>query len=317
MPLFVTSARTKGDAMATASKAIDLESTPWGRIPKYLIHDRDAVYGGDFDHQLASLGIAGVRSRPRAPTANTIAERIVRTIRTECLDHLIVMNARDLSAVLAEFADYYNRHRPHRSLGLHYPVPGSVPARGPVVSLLVSFTCARAPTSPRLPSDSVHCWFDRNVAGDRGPSKPIVSTVSQSACRSAPKPPVLGFVLGAVCIAQASGWLSPQSRTAFRDGYRTPSWGSLLGYAGAYHERITSLNLICRHHPETYSLDKCTERIRMPRHPCGTSDAISNAILYFHSHQPKMTLWMAIPNRTGPLLNSVDEHQRRCVIRRW
>ncbi len=54
-----------------------LEATPWGRRPKYLIHDRDTVYGGDFDRKLVSLGVAGVRTPPRAPTANAIAERIV------------------------------------------------------------------------------------------------------------------------------------------------------------------------------------------------------------------------------------------------
>jgi transposase InsO family protein len=111
-----------------------LEATPWGRQPKYLIHDRDAVYGGDFDRQLASLGIAGVRTPLRAPNANAVAERIVRTIRAECLDHLIVFDERHLQAVLVEFAEYYNRDRPHRSLGLQSPLPSRVRAGGRVVS---------------------------------------------------------------------------------------------------------------------------------------------------------------------------------------
>jgi transposase InsO family protein len=111
-----------------------LEATPWDRHPKYLIHDRDTVYGGDFHVKLASLGIAGVRTPPRAPTANSVAERIVRTIRTECLDHLIVIDERHLRAVLAEFADYYNRDRPHRSLWLTTPLPSPVLVRGRVVS---------------------------------------------------------------------------------------------------------------------------------------------------------------------------------------
>ena len=100
-----------------------LEATPWYRSPKYLIHDRDALYGGDFESKLASLGTAGVRTPPRAPTANSVAERIVRTIRTECLDHLIVIDERHLRAVLTEFADYYNQDRPHRGLGLQSPLP--------------------------------------------------------------------------------------------------------------------------------------------------------------------------------------------------
>jgi transposase InsO family protein len=114
-----------------------LEATPWGRQPKYLIHDRDAVYGGDFDRQLPSLGIAGVRTPPRAPNANAVAERIVRTIRSECLDHLIVVDERHLRAVLAEFADYYNRDRPHRSLGLQSPLPTVAQPTGRVVARAV------------------------------------------------------------------------------------------------------------------------------------------------------------------------------------
>jgi hypothetical protein len=63
-----------------------------------------------------------------------VAERIVRTIRTECLDHLIVVDERHLRAVLTEFVDYYNRDRPHRSLGLQSPFPRGVRARGRVVA---------------------------------------------------------------------------------------------------------------------------------------------------------------------------------------
>ncbi len=66
-----------------------------------------------------------------------LAEKLVRTIRTECLDHLIVIDEQHLRAVLAEFADYYNRDRPHRSLGLQSPLPSRVRTRGPVVSRLV------------------------------------------------------------------------------------------------------------------------------------------------------------------------------------
>ncbi len=77
---------------------------------------------------------AGVRTPPRTPTANSLAERIVRTIRTECLDHLIVIDERHLRAVLAEYADYYNRDRPHRSLWLKTPLPSPVLVGGRVVS---------------------------------------------------------------------------------------------------------------------------------------------------------------------------------------
>ncbi len=84
--------------------------------------------------RLATLGITGVRTPPRAPKANAIGERIVRTIRSECLDHIIVINERHLQAVLAEFADYYNRNRPHRSLELRSPIVRPSQLAGRVVS---------------------------------------------------------------------------------------------------------------------------------------------------------------------------------------
>ncbi len=111
-----------------------VEATPLGRQPKFLIHDRDADYGGDFDGRLANLGITGVRTPPRTPKANAIGERIVRTIRSECLDHIVVINERHLRAVLAEFAHYYNHDRPHRSLRLGSPILTPTPPTGKVLS---------------------------------------------------------------------------------------------------------------------------------------------------------------------------------------
>jgi transposase InsO family protein len=111
-----------------------LEATPWGHQPSHLIHDRDTVYGRDFDLRVKRLGIAGLRTPARAPKANSIAERLVGTMRRECLDHVIVLNERHLRAVLTEFALYYNHDRPHRTLSLRSPVPSESRRHGPVVS---------------------------------------------------------------------------------------------------------------------------------------------------------------------------------------
>ena len=111
-----------------------IETTAWTRLPSHLIHDRDAVYGRDFEIRTRALGIIGVQTPRRAPNANAIAERIVRSIRVECLDHLIVINECHLIAVLREFIDYYNHDRPHRSLALTSPVPIQPSACGPVTS---------------------------------------------------------------------------------------------------------------------------------------------------------------------------------------
>jgi len=69
------------------------------------MHDGDAVYGRDFDARTRAVGVIGVQTPRRVPNANSIAERVVRSIRVECLDHLIVINDRHLMAVLAEFID--------------------------------------------------------------------------------------------------------------------------------------------------------------------------------------------------------------------
>jgi putative transposase len=100
-----------------------IEATPWDRQPGYLIHDRDRVWGADFGQRASGLAIKSLRTPIRAPRANSIAERWVRTARQECLDHLIPINERHLRRVLAEFVDYYNHDRPHRSLGLQAPSP--------------------------------------------------------------------------------------------------------------------------------------------------------------------------------------------------
>jgi transposase InsO family protein len=110
-----------------------IEATPWGRHPGYLIHDRDAVYGRTFGARLAELRITSIRTPVQAPRANAIAERVVRSICTEAVDHVIVINERHLHAVLEEYLDYYNNDRPHRSLGLQSPLPRSPSREGAVV----------------------------------------------------------------------------------------------------------------------------------------------------------------------------------------
>jgi transposase InsO family protein len=108
-----------------------VEATPWNRRPKYLVRDRDAVYGRDFPGRARGPGICTLLTPFRAPRANAIAERVIRTLRTECLDHVLVLHERHLEVVLQEYTTYYNRARPHRSLGLVPLVPGAGAARRP------------------------------------------------------------------------------------------------------------------------------------------------------------------------------------------
>ena len=111
-----------------------LEATPWGRQPRYLLRDRDAVYGGEFVPRARRLGIETLLSPVRAPRANAIAERVIGTLRRECLDRLIVVNERHLRAILAEFVRFYNAERPHRTLRLEPPIPATRPSAGPIRS---------------------------------------------------------------------------------------------------------------------------------------------------------------------------------------
>ncbi len=111
-----------------------IEATPWGRKPHYLIRDRDRVYGGDFVQRAKALRIQTLLTPVRAPQANAIAERMVQTCRTECLDHLIVINERHLQRLLSEFVAYYNTERPHRTLAMDTPYEHPKVRAGPVSS---------------------------------------------------------------------------------------------------------------------------------------------------------------------------------------
>ena len=108
-----------------------IAATSWGVRPRFLIRDRDRAYGGDFVPRARRIGIETVLTPVRAPQANAIAERVIRTIRQERLDHVIVINERHLRRLLGEFVPYDTRSRPHRSLDLEPPDGFRVRVRPP------------------------------------------------------------------------------------------------------------------------------------------------------------------------------------------
>ncbi|HVC68621.1 MAG TPA: integrase core domain-containing protein [Acidimicrobiales bacterium] len=112
--------------------AADLEDA--GRHFRFLIRDRDTKFTASFDAVSASIGIKTIRTPVRSPRANAFAERFVRTIRQECLDHLLVVSRRHFQSVLDEYVRHYNEARPHRGLQLAQPVPHPVtaPEGGPI-----------------------------------------------------------------------------------------------------------------------------------------------------------------------------------------
>jgi transposase InsO family protein len=109
-----------------------IRATPWGRTPRFLIRDRDAVCGRDFVGRARHPGIETVLAPVRAPRANAIAERVVGTLRRECPDHIIVLNEAHPRAVPGECVRYHNAERPHRTLGLDTPVQRTRRTTGPV-----------------------------------------------------------------------------------------------------------------------------------------------------------------------------------------
>ena len=94
-----------------------------GTSPRFLIHDRDAKFPPAFDTVFAAEGVAVVRTPYRAPTANAHAERWVRSVRAECLDHLLIVNEAHLRRLLTDYVAHYNQARPHRGLGQQTPIP--------------------------------------------------------------------------------------------------------------------------------------------------------------------------------------------------
>ena len=101
---------------------------------RFLIHDRDGVYSADLDSGLHCMSLAVLKTPVRAPQANAFCERLIGTIRRECLDFLIPINEQHLRGIVKEWVTHYNRGRPHSSLGPGIPEPAAGSALPPKVS---------------------------------------------------------------------------------------------------------------------------------------------------------------------------------------
>lgn len=113
------------------------EAFPFDEAPRFLLHDRDGSYGEAFHRRVASLGIEELVIAPRSPWQNPYVERLIGSIRRECLDHVIVLSERHLLKILSSYFRYYHDSRPHLSLERNAPRPRQVepPERGPVIAI--------------------------------------------------------------------------------------------------------------------------------------------------------------------------------------
>ena len=111
------------------------EAFPWDQAPHYLIRDRDASYGHAVTRRLAAMGIRDRPTAPRSPWQNGHTERLIGSIRRECLDHVLVLDEAHLRRILRAYADYYNRVRTHLALGKDTPLGRPVQATGSIMTI--------------------------------------------------------------------------------------------------------------------------------------------------------------------------------------
>ncbi len=119
----------------TAQQAI--EAFPWDTAPKYLLRDRDGIYGDQFKRRVKNMGIEQVLTAHRCPWQNPYSERLNGSIRRECLDRIIIFSEAHLRRVLKEYFEYYNCYRVHQSLEMDAPEGRKVqsPEQGNVIAI--------------------------------------------------------------------------------------------------------------------------------------------------------------------------------------
>ncbi len=122
-------------AVWTAQQIV--EAFPEESAPRFLIRDRDGIYGLEFQTRVANMGIKEVVTAAKSPWQNPFVERIVGSIRRECLNHVIVLSERHLVRILTSYFEYYHESRTHLSLDRNSPAPREIepPERGKVIAI--------------------------------------------------------------------------------------------------------------------------------------------------------------------------------------
>ena len=121
------------------------EAFPWSEAPRYLIRDQDRIYGAAVARRLQAMGIRDKPIAPGSPWQNAFAERLIGSIRRECVDHMVVLGEAHLRRMLNSYARYYNESRIHRSLSKDAPFPRAIEPRSHHIA-----TCPRRSSSATL-----------------------------------------------------------------------------------------------------------------------------------------------------------------------
>jgi len=113
------------------------EAWPWDTAPRFVIRDRDAIYGSDHRLPVQQMGIEEVLTAPHSPWQNPFVEHVIGSLRRECLDHVIVWNERSLHRHLQHYLAYYHEWRTHPALDKDAPVPraAQAPSCGAIVQV--------------------------------------------------------------------------------------------------------------------------------------------------------------------------------------
>jgi transposase InsO family protein len=109
-----------------------VEAFPWNAAPAYLVRDNDAAYGEAFTRRIRTMGIRDRPTSPRSPWQNAYAERVIGTLRRDCLDHVLVFGAQHLRQILTSYFSYYNQTRTHLSLDKDAPSHRPIQRYGPI-----------------------------------------------------------------------------------------------------------------------------------------------------------------------------------------
>ena len=111
-----------------------VEAFPWNVAPAYLVRDNDGAYGQAFRRRIRTMGIRDRPTSPRSPWQNAYAERLIGTLRRDCLDHVLTFGVQHLRQILTSYSSYYNQTRTHLSLDKDAPLRRAVQRCGTIVA---------------------------------------------------------------------------------------------------------------------------------------------------------------------------------------